>query len=93
MGILPLNTKAMGERTNLSEVFIIANTREDGDTCLEENDDQVYESKVLLDGGGQVLQDVRPFEHDKHKSHCLASPPQYWYYVEMPFNLLHNTHE
>jgi len=34
MGILSLNTKAMGERTNLNEVFIIANTREDEDTCF-----------------------------------------------------------
>jgi hypothetical protein len=92
-GNIATKHKGYGWEDKLSEVFIIANTREDGDTCLEENDDQVYESKVLLDGGGQVLQDVRPFEHDKHKSHCLASPPQYWYYVEMPFNLLHNTHE
>jgi hypothetical protein len=54
MGILSLNTKAMGERTSLSKVFIIANTREDEDTCLEKDDDQVYENKVLLNGIGQL---------------------------------------
>ncbi len=44
----------MGERTSLSKVFIIANTREDEDTCLEKDDDQVYENKVLLNGIGQL---------------------------------------
>ncbi len=93
MGILSLNTKHMGERTSLNEVFIIANTREDEDTCLKKDDDQVYESKVLLNGSGHLLQDVRQFEHEEHKSHCLASPPKQWYYVERPPSLLHNTHE
>ncbi len=83
----------MGERTSLNEVFIIANTREDEDTCLKKDDDQVYESKVLLNGSGHLLQDVRQFEHEEHKSHCLASPPKQWYYVERPPSLLHNTHE